>query len=83
MARIHSDLITGNNTLKKKINDTLGILKKVQNSKYNDYIRLNHGWYKEIHGKEANHYRLCTGNEIIDVLSFEPPSIQVIEPIDG
>lgn len=64
---------------KNETNDTDGFLRVVTNSQYIEFVRKHHGWYKDIHEREADHYRLCLLNEIIDIMSLEPPSMELIK----
>ena len=60
--------------------DTEGFIQIIKNSKYLNYIEVSHGWYKEILDKEAQHYRIWTSDDVIDVISIEEPNIQEINP---
>jgi len=55
--------------------DGKGFLQVLSQSKYLDYVDGSHGWNKDIAG-DAQHYRLWTENEVIDVVVQEPPVIE-------
>ncbi len=59
---------------KTEVCDTKGFLQVLSKSQYLDFVNANHGWYKDVAG-EASHYRLWTENEVIDVVSHDPPEI--------
>jgi hypothetical protein len=53
-------------------------LQVLSRSKYLDYVRANHGWFDEMRGP-AKHYRVWTENEVVDVISCEPPAVVLRE----
>lgn len=55
--------------------DDTGTLQSLSRSKYLDYVNANHGWYEDRAGP-AKHYRICTANEIVDVVACESPTIE-------
>lgn len=59
--------------------DDTGVIQALSRSKYLDYVNANHGWYRDIIGS-AQHYRVWTGNEVIDVISCEKPIVELWEP---
>lgn len=57
-----------------------GNIQTLSRSKYLDYVLQNHGWFETVLGP-ANHYRVWTEDEVIDVVACEPPVIEpVVEP---
>ena len=65
------------NLNKDEKRDTDGIIQIISNSKYQQYIDENFGWYKEVVG-EGIHYRVLTSGEVIDVISYKAPVIETI-----
>ncbi len=63
---------------KNEVGETVGILRKIERSKYLDYVNESHGWYKDVIGP-ATHYRLICALEIIDVISLTEPKITLID----
>lgn len=49
-------------------------LQVLTRSRYLDFINDHHGWYQDIRGP-AKHYRVWTENEIMDVVSCDPPTV--------
>ncbi|RYY04024.1 MAG: hypothetical protein EOO53_03785 [Gammaproteobacteria bacterium] len=47
-------------------------------SKYLDYVNETHGWYIHVIGS-AKHFRVWTENEVIEVIAFEDPKIELVE----
>ena len=60
-----------------EIRDTgyLGVLEK---SRYLDHVNLYHGWQDVIYGP-ATHYRVWTENEVIEVVGYKAPSVELID----
>jgi beta-galactosidase GanA len=56
--------------------DNFGKLQVITQSRYLDYVNECHGWYEEVIGKTAHHYRIWTENEVIDVVSIKPPVLK-------
>lgn len=52
-------------------------LQVLTQSRYLEYVRANHGWFEHIHGP-GKHYRVCTENEVIDVVACEPPTVSLV-----
>ena len=52
-----------------------GALQVIQNSKYFEYVKKQHGWYEHSIGP-AKHYRVITENEIIEVISCDEPAVE-------
>lgn len=50
-------------------------LQVLTKSKYLDYVRANHGWFESIKKELGKHYRVWTQNEVIDVVTCEPPVV--------
>ena len=61
-----------------EIRDHKSSLQVLSQSRYLDYVNEYHGWYKDIVGP-AEHYRICTENEIIDVVAFDPPAVEMVD----
>lgn len=55
--------------------DDHGVLSTLTRSKYLDYVHDVHGWFRDIVGP-AKHYRIWTGDEVIDVVSCSEPAIE-------
>jgi hypothetical protein len=55
-------------------------LQLLTQSRYLDYVRANHGWFEEMGRGPGKHYRVCTENEVIDVVACEAPTV---EPYQG
>ena len=55
-------------------------LQVLTQSRYLDYVLLNHGWFKEMGRGPGKHYRVWTENEVIDVVACEAPTV---EPYEG
>jgi hypothetical protein len=51
----------------------------ITRSKYLDYVHENHGWFREFVGP-AKLYRVLTANEVIDVVAYEPPTVEPWKP---
>ena len=47
-------------------------------SRYLDYVNETHGWYVDVIGP-AKHFRVWTENEVIEVIAFEKPLIELLE----
>jgi hypothetical protein len=56
--------------------DSSGFLSVLSESKYLTYTLDNHGWYQDVQGEKARHYRIWSENEIIDVISFGTPEME-------
>ena len=50
-------------------------LQILSQSKYLEYVDGSHGWYKDVVG-DAQHYRLWTENEVVDVIAQDPPIVE-------
>ena len=59
--------------------DTSSRLQVIRNSKYFGYVKEQHGWYEHSLGP-AEHYRVSTENEIIDVISCDEPIVEELLP---
>src|SRR5215469_14417077 len=46
-------------------------LQVLTQSRYLDYVRANHGWFKDVGRGPAKHYRVWTENEVIDVVACD------------
>ena len=55
--------------------DNTSVIQIITRSKYLDYVLQNHGWFRETIGP-AKLYRVLTANEVIDVVAWEPPTIE-------
>lgn len=55
-----------------------GALREMTRSRYLDYVNGSHGFYADVVGP-AKHYRIWTENEVIDVVAFDPPSLEVVQ----
>ena len=55
--------------------DGEGYLYRLTKSPYRDYVLENHGWHEQLVGPSV-HYRLWTADEVLDVVSLEPPTIR-------
>ena len=55
--------------------DDTNVLQELSRSRYLDYVRDNHGWFQDIIGP-AKHYRIWTGDEVVDVVSVSEPEIE-------
>ena len=53
-------------------NSTLQVLTR---SRYLDYVRANHGWFEAIFGP-GKLYRICTEDDIVEVVACDPPTVQ-------
>ncbi len=49
----------------------------LERSKYFDYVNDSHGWYADVIGA-GKHYRVWTENEVIDVVTIEEPTIELV-----
>lgn len=56
--------------------DEGGVLRVLSRSRYLDYVRTHHDGFEQTVGP-ARHYRVWTGDEVIDVIACDEP---VIEP---
>lgn len=54
--------------------DDLNKLQVLARSRYLDHVNASHGWYAEMVGPAA-HYRVWMEDEVIEVVSFDPPSL--------
>ncbi|MFA7237103.1 MAG: hypothetical protein WC058_09580 [Phycisphaeraceae bacterium] len=54
--------------------DDTGVLQILSRSKYLDYIKSSHGWFEATLGP-AKQYRVCTANEIVDVVACQSPTV--------
>lgn len=59
---------------KSEQRDGEGFLQLVTGSAYLSYIQANHGWFVDVAGA-AQHYRLWTEDEVLDVIAHTPPVI--------
>ncbi len=57
--------------------DDGGKLPVLARSKYLDYVNASHGWYADTVGP-AQHYRVWTENEVIEVIAFDPPLLSIV-----
>lgn len=58
--------------------DDNSFIRIMQSSRYLSYIDNNHGLYKHL-TDGAKHYKIWTSDDIIDVISCEPPTIERID----
>ena len=58
-----------------------GTLRILEQSRYFDYVKENHGWFADTVGP-AKHYRLWTADEVVDVVACTPPTIETWVPPD-
>lgn len=56
-----------------------GTLQILTRSRYMDYVNASHGWFADVIGP-AKHYRVWTENDVIEVVSSDPPTIETIPP---
>lgn len=56
-----------------------GKLRVLTRSRYMDYVNASHGWFADIVGP-AKHYRVWTENDVIEIVSSDPPMIETIPP---
>ncbi len=57
-----------------EVRDDGKVIKILERSKYLDYVNGSHGWYRDMIGP-AEHYRVCTYNEVVDVISCTVPIV--------
>lgn len=55
-----------------------GFLRIMQSTMYFEYVKKQHGWFEDVIGP-AKQYRICSENEIIDVISCDAPEIMELE----
>lgn len=53
-----------------------GALRVLTRSRSLEYVHAAHGWFVDVIGP-AKHYRVWTQDEVIDVVSLDPPSLQL------
>lgn len=58
--------------------ESSGFLAVLSSSAYLSYVLSNHGWYVEVQERPVRHYRVWSENEILDVVSFGAPVIEVV-----
>lgn len=58
--------------------ESSGFLAVLSSSAYLSYVLSNHGWYVEVQERPVRHYRVWSENEILDVVAFGPPVIEVV-----
>ena len=58
-----------------EVRDDKCTIQVITRSKYLDYVHENHGWFRETIGP-AKLYRVLTANEVIDVVAYEPPTVE-------
>jgi hypothetical protein len=62
-----------------EVRDDKASLQVLTKSRYLDYVNANHGWYTDIKEAEGKHYRIWTEDDVIDVVSTEPPKIEEMD----
>jgi hypothetical protein len=60
-----------------EIRDDKFMIQKLTRSRYLDYVRANHGWFEDILRGKGKHYRIWTEDEVVDVVSCEPPTVNL------
>lgn len=58
-----------------EVRDDKNYLQVLSRSRYLDFVNQHHGWYSDIAGP-AQHYRIWTQDEVIDVVSHDLPTIK-------
>jgi hypothetical protein len=58
--------------------ESSGFLAVLSSSAYLSYVLSSHGWYVEVQERPVRHYRVWSENEILDVVSFGSPVIEVV-----
>ena len=62
-----------------EVRDDKSFLQVLTKSRYLDYVNSNHGWYTDMKEGEGKHYRIWTQDDVIDVVSTEPPTIEKMD----
>lgn len=60
------------------VQESAGFLSVLSSSAYLSYVLSNHGWYVEVQKRPVRHYRVWSENEILDVVSFGAPAIELV-----
>lgn len=60
------------------VHESSGFLAVLSSSAYLSYVLSNHGWYVDVQERPVRHYRVWSENEILDVVSFGSPVIEVV-----
>lgn len=58
--------------------ESSGFLAALSSSAYLSYVLLSHGWYVEVQERPIRHFRIWSENEVLDVVSFDSPVIEVV-----
>ena len=61
-----------------EVRDDNSALQVLTQSRYLDYVRANHGWFEDIFGP-GKLYRICTEDEIVEVVACVPPTVAPFE----
>ena len=59
--------------------DDTSHLQILSKSKYLEYVNANHGWYSDVKEAEGQHYRIWTEDDVVDVVSCDPPEIEEMD----
>src|SRR5689334_15426583 len=59
--------------------DDQGAIRVLSGSTYLDFVNAAYGYYRDVVG-EATHYRVVTSDDIVEVVSHEPPSVSQPKP---
>jgi hypothetical protein len=59
-----------------EVRDDTSYLQILSKSKYLEYVNANHGWYSDVKEAEGQHFRIWTEDDVIDVVSCDPPTIE-------
>lgn len=65
---------------KGDVDDGKGFINVLSKSNYLDYIVTHHGWYADIQDNPAIHYRVWSENEVIDIVAFGAPKVELLNP---
>ncbi|VUD46193.1 hypothetical protein TDB9533_00774 [Thalassocella blandensis] len=60
------------------VRESSGFLAVLSSSVYLSYVLSNHGWYVEVQERSVRHYRVWSENDILDVVAFDSPVIEVV-----
>lgn len=61
-----------------EVGDKYRFFQVLSRSRYLDYVNDTHGWYADVIGS-AKHFRVWTENEVIEVIAFEEPLIELVK----
>jgi hypothetical protein len=61
-----------------EVRDDHFTLQVLTQSRFLDYVRANHGWFEPIFGP-GRHFRVCTEDEIVEVVACDPPTVAPFE----